>query len=91
MTCHRQGQFQGPSSTLQSFVRGRSGVALEQHITFCRTRGFPVVRVLCWCVGMAIATLVRVNSKSQSLLLFTNWYLYKFISCPRAQACSMIS
>ena len=35
MTCHPQGQFQGPSSTLQSFVRGRPGVALEQHVTFC--------------------------------------------------------
>ena len=35
MTCHPQGQFQGPSSSLQSFLRGRSGVALERHVTFC--------------------------------------------------------
>ena len=42
-------------------------------------------------VGMVIATVVRVKSKSQKPLLFTNWYLYRFISCPRAQACSVIS
>lgn len=49
MTCHPQGQFQGPSSTLQSFVRGRPGVALEQHGHLLPTRGFPAEPALCCC------------------------------------------